>query len=225
MIPHRPLLVALAVLALVVAAAVIALLANSRRRAVWRRFARRHGLRFLENSGPPAVAGIIRNRLVTLTVPASGSDGEELGVQEVRLEVSLQGTLPRGFEIVEGGPVIGEARRAFGEQVVELEDPEFSRRLIAKGHNHTEVRDYLSADRRRTLLRLLEDAQAGWSLLMDERRIAFEKRSLAGGEQELEQRLGRLLEAAPALDSPRADDAPAGTGMESNEGKESVRYE
>lgn len=196
---HQVIPLLIAVAALIAGAVVVAVWAKSRRRAVWRRFARRHGLRFVENRGRLVVAGMLGNRLVTLTVPEEGSDGEELGVEEVRIDVSLEGPLPRGLQLAEGGLIVGEAERAFGEQVIETGDPEFDRRVVVKGADAEAIRDYLAEERRRALLELL-DGEAGWTVLMDERRVALEKRSLVGRLEELEDRLERLLAVAPLLD-------------------------
>ncbi|MEX0717420.1 MAG: hypothetical protein WD066_12575 [Planctomycetaceae bacterium] len=211
---YQSILLLVAVLALVAVAVAVAVLAKSRRREVWRLFARRHGLRFIENRGRLVVAGMVRDRLVTLTVPQEGSDGEELGVEEVRLDVSLDGPLPRGFELAEGGLIVGEAERAFGEQVVETGDAEFDRRVVVKGGDAEAIRAYLAEDRRRALLDLL-DGEAGWTVLMDEHGVALEKRSLVGRLDELEDRLEQLLAAAPRLD--RVD---RGNGNGSGKGTE-----
>jgi hypothetical protein len=171
-----------------------------RRRNVWRRFARRHGLRAVKGATSPRLEGVITGRPFALTMTSGGSDSEELGIVDVEMSLGLHGTLPAGLEIEDATGLIGEAQRVLEEHGFATGDEDFDRSVVVRGADAPGIVAYLTPDRRRAFRELVERHSTG-EVGLAAGCIYLRDRELLSRIEDLESRLAVLVHLAPALDA------------------------
>lgn len=178
---------------------VVTVLVRRQRRHVWSDFARRHRLRLVTagDDEAPAVLGRIDGREFRLELARIGSDSE-LGVEEVHIGLQVHGTLPGGLRIESASGLIGAARRAQEDRVVETGDEDFDTAVVVIADQPDQARSYLNEDRRRALLEVADYAPGVAALEGD--RLLIEDRTVLSDLARLDAHLVVLRRVAPILD-------------------------
>lgn len=165
-----------------------------RRRMVWQRFARRHGLEFQTAGNRPAVRGVLDGRPVALLTTAERADGGA-GPADVELTVGLLRPLPDGLAV--------ESRSAADPSAaaehVGTGDGPFDARILVRGRDPDEVAGWLNPRRRRALLDLLE-APAPAVVAVTGGAIRIREPGAATSLARLDTGLAAVLAAARALE-------------------------
>lgn len=185
-----------AVAAAAVALAVIGTMLMMRRRSeVWRRFARRHGLRFARGDRGPRVEGLIDGRRVVLEAGAGSSDRGLFAVEPVELSVEARVRAPAGFEVLPRtslDPLVGEPGVRTGDAV-------FDRVARVDGDDADELRAWLDEARRAAVAELVEAADRDIAGVLGTR-LFIRRRRAASRRGRLEADLEVLLAAARNLE-------------------------
>lgn len=166
-----------------------------RRRRVWERFARRHGLRY--TATPPSVEGEVEGRAVRLYVSSRSSDTGVLAIEEIRLSVELRG-LPEGLVVREAQGVAAAARAAEDHGLL-LGDEDFDTSMVVACPHPAAAKEYLTAPRREALLTALESVRPA-TLTLAKHRIYLGDREASTRLARLEARFRILLALARGLD-------------------------
>lgn len=191
------------VLALCAVAAISAYLLR-RRRDVWKRFARRHGLRVVEapSFGAPRLEGTVEGRRIALYAEEGGSDTGDMGFEVVTFRMKLVGAVPAGLEVAPGG-VRGEIEKLAGAADVELGDEKFDSAVRVDADDPERLAAYLTRRRRRAVLELLalpHIEEAG----VAEGAVYVTQREMISDLENLERRFRELLSLARRLDGASA---------------------
>jgi hypothetical protein len=170
-----------------------------RRRDVWRRFARRHGLRVTGAEAIPALNGMVDGREFSLRGVSGGSDAEELGIVEIEMSLGVRGPFPADLEIEDATGVIGEAQRVLAERTLITGDEDFDRASVVRCADPERARTWLNERRRRAFLDL-EGRHSSDEVGLAQGRLYLRDRELVSRLEDLESRLALLREATPAFD-------------------------
>lgn len=169
------------------------------RRRVWARFARRHGLQYRADGPRLEVTGRVQGRPFRLYTPRLSSDDGTLGVQDVRMELGLQGGLPADTSISRIDGWVGAIDRASEAEAIASGDEVFDRCVLIESAHKEQVLGYLTPDRREAIRRLLVDAQTDDAGVQGASVFIHDREMLTDLER-LEERLGLMLRMAPRLD-------------------------
>ncbi|MBP7148497.1 MAG: hypothetical protein KBD01_13215 [Acidobacteria bacterium] len=186
-----------AILLIVGVAAAVTLVLLRRREDAWKRFARRHRLRF-ESRGLPAgprVFGMLDGRAFELTSTRSSSDSG-LGLDEVRMSLALRAVPPASLEVAPRAP----GADLVAESQVLTDDAAFDGAALVTAARADLALDFLTPRRRAALLRLLEDGAPALAGLRNGSLFVMERAATGGSSEQLERRLAVLRRAADDLD-------------------------
>lgn len=192
-----PVIVILVLLAALGAAAVLTVAFNRRRRNVWQRFARRHGLTFREEDEEFLVAGSWQGQPLQLRVVRSGSDGDALGVQNERFSTPVE-NLPDGLKVESAPGALGSLRKSLEPDAVDVDDPELDEIAVVASASGVPPGNYLTADRKRAIEVLIQEVAPAFVELED-KSLRIEDRTMVSRIEKLEQRSRALVRCAEVL--------------------------
>jgi hypothetical protein len=172
-----------------------------RRETVWRRFARRHGLRVVRREGHTALVGNRHGRSVRLAVDEDGSDGELVGIVPVRMEVQLRLNVPPQLALTCSGAAIGALAQGLGAQTLPADERGGGHLILQEGADAESAGAFLTLPRRQALLQLARDVDPATAGL--ERQCVYCEDRMTGVDLDrLDAWLQKLEQAAAALDLP-----------------------
>lgn len=180
-------------------------LLKGRRRDTWRRFARDHGLSFVESPDGPRMSGQIKDRQIDISTDDASSDHDVGGVVVVHVSLKLK-HVPTDMS-VEGIPgPLGDIATQLDDHI-RFDNAEFDRHVLVKGANEQLIRAYWTASRQNALLDLVESAPCDQILVKNGQLIA-EMRDIVSNRQQLDVLLEMMLSRGPQLDGkPAGKDA------------------
>lgn len=182
-------------LTLLIAGGAWSLAQMSRRRDVWRRFARRKGLGYSEPTpGRPVLSGAIDGHPVKLALADSGSD--QGGVVVTVFSLGVPG-LPAALQVHQGG-LTGAAEKLI-EGTIATGDAEFDRIAVVHAADPEDARTFLTPARRAAIRELFArnvNDRAG----LEDGDLFIESRQIGARIEGLEAQLAALLRTARALE-------------------------
>lgn len=174
-----------------------------RRETVWRRFARRHGLRVVRRDGHTALVGNRHGRSVSLAVDEDGSDGELVGIVPVRMEVQLRLNMPPQLALTCSGAAIGALAQGLGAQTLPVDEGGAGQLILQEGADARSAGAFLTPPRRQALLQLARDVDPATAGL--ERHCVYCEDRMTGVDLDrLDAWLQKLEQAAAELERPSA---------------------
>ncbi len=195
--------------AAIVCGVVIAPRIRARRRTVWQQFARRHGLKlFGDDNADPIVVGTTHSRRLTVRRTDSGSDGDLVGLANVRLELAPREPPPPGLTVVNAGDSVGKVAHLIDDHVADPAalhhtDPDFHMLVREDDPARHGAARFLTPERRRALQDLAD--QAGTATVgIEDGALFWEDRVLTGDVDQLERWLSLLDHTAERLDAARS---------------------
>lgn len=175
-----------------------------RRRRAWRHFAGRHALRPVpSDAGSRDFVGTVGGRSVALRQADRGSDSGELGVAVVTVSVGLAGELPDGLRIEPGtplDPLLAPSDEELPAELAATGDEAFDARVRVRAADPDAAMRYLSAERRRAVLDLLDEYPSAYSGVR-RGRVQVAMREVVARADHLEDCLEKLLAVATVLDA------------------------
>jgi hypothetical protein len=198
---NYPTIAALAavVLACVGVGAAVTLGVGRRRRNVWKRFARRHRLRYVEEASLPHVIGTLDGRPFELTVSGGGSDNE-LGMQQFTMSLGLTRPAEVSLEAWKARTLTSGVERTANPQAVDTGDEEFDRAVVVTAESPVDCAAWLTPVRRQALSPLV--ASAGDAVVcVEDSWLSLKDRDFIPHIDALEGWAAALRDAARALDS------------------------
>lgn len=190
-------------------ALVIAPRIRAARQSVWERFARRHDLAlFNDQDDEQMIAGVAHARRLTIRRTDQGSDGDLVGLANVRLELTPRDPPPKGLTVVNAGDSVGKVAHLIDDHVADPAalheaDPEFHM-LVREDETATDAASrFLTEERRRALQDLAGEAGTA-TVGIEDGALFWEDRVLAGDLEQLERWLSLLNRTAERLDAAAA---------------------
>lgn len=187
-------------------AVVIAPRIRAARRSVWERFARRHDLAlFDDQDDEQIISGVTHARRLTIRRTDHGSDGDLVGLANVRLELSPRNPPPKGLTVVNAGDSVGKVAHLIDDHVADPaalheSDPEFHMLVRQDGTASDAAARFLTEERRRALQNLANEAGTA-TVGIEDGALFWEDRVLAGDVEQLERWLSLLNQTAERFDA------------------------
>jgi hypothetical protein len=197
---------AILVVAVIAAIAAATRVLRKLRKDVWRVFARDMSLRFDEVDGQPRVTGVLQGREFQLEVTSDGSDTGALGVEVIRMTLSLSAPPDGGLQLESADGLIGDAQRVLEADVLTTGDGMFDQKVTAHATVSRAALDWLTVDRRTAFRKLVQKTPDG-VIRLNGRQLEWSCRNSVSQQQQLKQQLSLLLRAAHEIDpvSPDSD--------------------
>lgn len=175
------------------------LVLRRRRQDVWRAFARRHGLQYRIDDGRPRVMGTLDGRRVELSIVGESSDTGPMGVEVIRLAMSLAAPPPVGLKLESAGGVVGDVQKTMNEDRFETGDEEFDRQVNVSLTDAPSATEWLTPTRRRAFLDLVRENPADLYTIAAGQ-LQWQCRTALGDADKLDVQLRHLAIAAAAMD-------------------------
>jgi hypothetical protein len=191
-------ILAVVITLIVVVTFVSVALIRSRKR-VWEQFARRHGLEYASGVADVQVHGTVHGRPFRLFTSHESSDSGPMGIQEVRMQLGILGSLPEQMRVSRVEGWVGAVDRMSEAQATPTGDEEFDRAVLVEARDPNEAKEYLTAYRRELIGKLMADAHAD-DAGIDGRDLFIQDREMLTDIERIEQRLAIMLSLAPAFD-------------------------
>ncbi|WP_437206379.1 hypothetical protein [Planctomicrobium sp. SH664] len=176
-------------------------LLRRQRASEWQKLSRRLRLTFRQTAEGPQVTGQLAGRHVTLRNSDESSDANG-GVVLTLMEVELA-NLPQGLKAEAAPGLIGDLSNLAEERLL-TGDEEFDRNVHLTSDTGPAALSYWNESRRRSFLHLVQQDVYD-QLTLSGNRLTLRLRSVIANQQQLEQTLRLLVDAARQLDNPTTD--------------------
>ena len=189
------------VLILLPAGIVVTRALTARRRRVWQRFARRHGLQHDAREGALRFHGRIGGRDFELSTLREELTGGEMGVQQYELKLQLRSGIPPGLSVRKLEGVLGQVARAVEETSEATGDADFDQWFVVEAADENEQPGHGLCAGHRESLRHLATASGSAEVGIEQGALFWRDREVISRVTELEGCLNELLQAAEAFDA------------------------
>ena len=192
-----PIFLALVLVGVIAVAVVVSIALNRRRKDIWNRFAKRHGLAIVDSEDRLMLHGEIADSPIEISIVDESSDSGTLGVQVIEISTPVP-NLPDGL-VVESAPgIVGTLRKALESAATETGDENFDRLTVVQCENESAAVDYLTPVRKNAIASLIEQVTPAF-VDLEVGALRIEDREMFSRIERLEERTRDLLNCATVL--------------------------
>lgn len=197
-----PLFLALVLVGVIAIVVVVSFTLNRRRRDIWKRFAKQHGLSVVDNGDRLMLRGDMEGSPIEISIVDESSDAGTLGVQVLHISTPIP-NLPDGLEVESAPGLVGSLRKTLETDAADTGDENFDRLTVVKCDDESIAAGYLSPARKLAIESLIEKVTPAF-VDLEAGMLRIDDREMVSRIERLEEQTRDLLQCAEVLN--RSDD-------------------